>query len=365
MNQKLASFFFALTTSLITYTALAQTTDTYHPVYRQFKDWVVGCTNTGSCTVQSAKDPFQETDDLEANKFEMIIEREAGAKGRLKITLLSTDEEKQQYTTLSADGKPVRADKKYWSKSDIEWQSKDTSYILALIDAIKDSKHLQWSENYKKNAAISLNGLTASLLFVDEQQKRLNTPTAFIRRGNQSESSIPAASPIPILKQPKDKLAPLTQKQTEQLVRSVRKAQVRLLKEEECVPEEESFDAVDRISQTEALVRIGCWKGAYNYSSLIFRTPISAPEKLKRLALPLPNAFDKKAGKGNIVDVFTNADFDSKDRTLSMYAKGRGLGDCGESASWQFDGKQFNLVSWHYMGTCAGSLNWIPLWISK
>ena len=83
--------------------SLAQNITSYQPAYREFKDWVVGCNNTGSCTVQSAN---------EQNKFELSIEREAGAKGRLQITLLA-GEEKQQYTTLSADSKPIRADKKY------------------------------------------------------------------------------------------------------------------------------------------------------------------------------------------------------------------------------------------------------------
>ncbi len=353
MNQKLTTLFLVLVTTLTTLPALAQTTRTYQPVYREFKDWVVGCDNTGSCTVQSAN---------EQNEFEVSITRKAGAKGRLQIVLTSLREEKQQYTVLSADGKPIRADKKYWLKNDYEWQSENTAYILALIDTLKNSSHLQWSENYQQKTSISLQGLTASLLFVDDRQKRINTPSAFIQRGNQSESNIPAAAVATKPKQWVDNLSALNQNQVQQLVQSVRKTHAKLLKEEECLPANESTDDADRLNEQEALVSIECWRGAYNSSSFIFRTPINAPEKSTQLILNFPGSINEQNKQQRSIGFFTNASYDRKTRTVSMYGKGRGLGDCGESGSWQFDGKQFNIISWDYMGVCGGSLNWLPLW---
>ena len=45
----------------------------------------------------------------------------------------------------------------------------------------------------------------------------------------------------------------------------------------------------------------------------------------------------------------------SKDgKILSSFDKGRGLGDCGVSADWAWDGKTFRLVEYRFMGDCRG-----------
>jgi Protein of unknown function (DUF1176) len=60
--------------------------------------------------------------------------------------------------------------------------------------------------------------------------------------------------------------------------------------------------------------------------------------------------------------LLVNSDWDAATQTISSYAKGRGLGDCGSSESWVWDGTSFRLTRATVMGECRGSLDWIPVW---
>ena len=67
------------------------------------------------------------------------------------------------------------------------------------------------------------------------------------------------------------------------------------------------------------------------------------------------------------MDSFTNADFDPATATLSQYAKGRGVADCGVSASWRFDGERFVLKAYALLDRCGGVQpgDWIDLWRTR
>ena len=57
-----------------------------------------------------------------------------------------------------------------------------------------------------------------------------------------------------------------------------------------------------------------------------------------------------------------NASFDAKTGRLESAAKGRGLGDCGSSESYVWDGAMFRLVEQRAMPDCRGSVNWLTVW---
>ena len=52
------------------------------------------------------------------------------------------------------------------------------------------------------------------------------------------------------------------------------------------------------------------------------------------------------------------------DATLSYSNKGRGVGDCGDSATWRFDGNNFVLASYSSLNRCGGVLpdDWPVYW---
>ena len=62
--------------------------------------------------------------------------------------------------------------------------------------------------------------------------------------------------------------------------------------------------------------------------------------------------------------LLTEADFSIEDRLLSEWAKGRGLADCGMSASWTWDGRMFRLTSYRSLEECRGAPpgTWLSRW---
>jgi hypothetical protein len=69
-------------------------------------------------------------------------------------------------------------------------------------------------------------------------------------------------------------------------------------------------------------------------------------------------------GEGNDPDL-TNGGWDAKTRTLSSYAKGRGIGDCGVSQTYAWDGTRFRLIDQNVMGECRGSIDYITVWTAR
>ena len=55
--------------------------------------------------------------------------------------------------------------------------------------------------------------------------------------------------------------------------------------------------------------------------------------------------------------LIVNADFDETALTLTMFAKSRGLGDCGSAGAWAWDGTAFRLLRYQVMPKCAGILS--------
>jgi hypothetical protein len=62
-----------------------------------------------------------------------------------------------------------------------------------------------------------------------------------------------------------------------------------------------------------------------------------------------------------------NGQYDPGSRTLSAFAKGRGIGDCGVSQTWVWTGDRFTLGGESVMGDCAGvpSDYWPMTWRSR
>ena len=145
-------------------------------------------------------------------------------------------------------------------------------------------------------------------------------------------------------------------------------ARVRLQAAPEVVREDcfvdpaDAFDAAGALDGDEALVMLECWRGAYQSSSLLFRTRRDGSGTAVRVRLPLPVRIE---GERRMVDAFTNVDFSAGH--LSHMAKGRGIADCGESASWTYDGRDFRLQRYHLLDRCRGGEpgDWPALWRTR
>jgi hypothetical protein len=203
-------------------------------------------------------------------------------------------------------------------------------------------------------ATVSLAGSAAVLLWVDDQQGRVGTVTALARPGSKPASSVP---PPPA--EPEVVAAPAVGQTG--LPKFAPKSLIKADADCDLTGVDTPDDIVARLAPGLVLWGPECQMAAYNEVSLFFLGDEHAGH-LRRIS------FAEAAGAGQASDdELMNASFDAKTRTLSMLAKGRGPGDCGETASWVWDGKTFRLVSEFDMPECRGVSpdDWSPLYEAR
>jgi hypothetical protein len=335
------------------------------PVYRQFDDWVIACDNTARCEARGVS---------EGSPLMLRLIAEAGPSGQLSLALeagMPID-----LASLRVDERPPGLDARHWTLSPEQdgvqiLESAVPDSVRALLKILRDGDELTLGDG-EDQRAVSLAGLSAALLLIDETQGRIGTVTALLRGGARPATQVPAAPALPPAVKPAPAMPPLDDDTRQRLIDGVRRAQSALLEKEECHVAMEgdhtdnAFDVAVALTPREALVLLECWRGAYQSTHLAFRTPMERPAEARRLVLPLPMARSPENGRQVAWDAFTNADYSNDSSTLHHFAKGRGLADCGDSASWVFDGRDFQLTEWHYLGGCRGGEpgDWPTLWRS-
>ncbi len=205
----------------------------------------------------------------------------------------------------------------------------------------------------QETSKISLSGLVAALLWIDEQQQRLDTKTALVRRGDRPVSSIqppPGAPSVRAAKPPPDKPTPdkpLPAADMRLLTAKVRS----LCNDDHHVNLEDTF----RLTADSALYDFTCpdFSGAYNQTSVFLIVPDGRPQAARPVKFVYPAGVATGAAEAGSV-VATNAGFDPSTMTLSTFNKGRGVADCGAAEDWVFDGQTFQLVMLRAMPHCKG-----------
>lgn len=311
------------------------------PVYRVFQDWVVACSNVGTCEMQSASP---------GNTLWLTLRREAGGNGPLQLRLEAGPE--LGVASLRLDAEPLRPGPSAWQASVEEGHAAlvtaDLATAQGFLQAIRNGQTLQAGDG--TNApSLSLAGISAALLFLDDAQGRLDSTTALFRTGSRPAAAVPDAPPTPRLRPAAPPPTRLDSTQQQDLIIRVRKQAA-----EYCdIAVDSAFDSAHPLTRDEALVMIECWRGAYQSGYLLFRTAVDAPGPAVRLSLPWPAGV--KGRDEEQIDTFVNADYAPEIGLLSHFSKGRGIADCGEAASWIFDGHDFQLRSASYLDRCSGA----------
>jgi hypothetical protein len=225
---------------------------------------------------------------------------------------------------------------------------------FGLVRTLRDGQSLTIG-----SSKVSLSGLAAALLVMDDVQGRVGNESALARPGPRPATATPAAPALPVLHAAPP---PPALEGKDALIAAVRTAVAADLKASDCEDAANQDDA-QPLTRSEALVMVGCIMGAYQGSALVYRVPRDAPGRARRVELPLPPTAEADAAerRGELVA----ADYDPKAATLTFSAKGRGLADCGTSGSWVFDGADFKLEEYNYKGRCGGPPgDWLSIWRS-
>lgn len=325
------------------------------PEPKGFRDWMAGCDNLKSCTALSVP-----ADGIDTIAY-LRLERPAGPEGAAKLILRLIGEWQKPPLSveLRLDGAAFPAGGKSMPVSvvnDLATVTFQPAEMAAFIEAARKATKLSIAAPGVK-AEVSLSGAVAGLLWIDEQQGRLNTPSALIRKGDAG--TVPAAPAMPVI-MAKPTSGMLSEKDGKTLAAALRKHVTQ--REPDLCSDAEVSAVPDRawpLDGKRSLVALTCSLGAYNVTSAFWVTEGSAVATAKPVIFP-QNGGDAK-------NMLTNGEFEPKSGRISYFAKGRGIGDCGAAGGYAWTGASFVLTEFMMMGECRGigSDDWIPLFRSE
>jgi hypothetical protein len=306
---------------------------------KTFQDWTVGCDNGRACHAVGLM-PENWPDDA----LTMSVRREPDA-GSLPVVAFEIGADSNA-ASVSADGKRLAA-RLVGADGETRVTPADT---VAVIDALRSAGRLQLQAAEGKSlGTVSLRGASAALLYMDEQQRRTGTPTALVRRGTGASAVLPP--PLPVVAAP-----PVSRARPVALGPAALRA---LRSKHGCTiddvggPEEAESAA---LTAGETLLLLACGSGAYNVSYLPF--VVRRGGRAELAPFDFRPGWWAEEGKPMLI----NAGWDKERGLLTSFAKGRGLGDCGTSADYAWDGRAFRLVEQSEMAECRGSRDYITTW---
>jgi hypothetical protein len=307
---------------------------------KTFSDWTVACDNGARCEMGS----LLPESGLPGDAPVMMIAREAGPAGPIEITL-QTGNDADGAASIVIDGRSV-AEAEIGSDGALSFSGAEAVRITgAMVNGGQLMLKTLGSER-----PVSLKGSAAAMRYVDAGQDRAGTVTAWVASGARPQGSVPPARALPIvtaLAAPRGNASAPDAAETKRLRGSAGC-------DEEYLPEGLQDAEAHLVGPGQTLVLVACGAGAYNSWSVPFIVANGRTEMAK---------FDVDATGMNpdsSVPQLVNAGFD--DGVLSSFAKGRGLGDCGVSQAFVWDGTRFRLIGQSEMGECRGNPNWITTW---
>lgn len=286
------------------------------------KDWELVCDNTRTCQAAG-----YQSEPGESEPVSLLLSRAAGPNAPVTMKLQAQSEKAYKGPLQLTVGKLV-----------VRGLTGDTPEIPAR-DVPKLIQALLRNEEATVTAAgvewtLSLAGVNAVLLKMDEAQGRLGTPGALVRRGNAPESSVPPAPPKPVLQVAK---LPPARTGDAALAKPLLAAVNPSVLADRCSgdPIEPKYAKVYRLTPGKVLLMLPCSMGAYNVSYLLWMAndkPPYQPEFLEDM----------------------DGEFSPDEASVHSAMKVRGLGDCWRVKDWHFDGRQFVLTHEAFDSMCRG-----------
>ncbi len=307
-----------------------------HAGHFTFKDWEVACDNMRHCAAIG----YQKEE--ASNPVVLALGREAGAATPVNARLYPYTDDGAEVGPLTvqvgkATMRGVRADE--------QLTPEQVTKLLALLLNADSAK----VSDGKRSWILSLAGMKAALLKLDDVQGRVGTPTALAMPGAK-----PASAVLPPLPAPEVKLLPPVpaRKEDAKLLPLI----VKTLKQGGCaepvdIAESDRQNELYRLSAKQVLLVLECARGAYQSSFELWTASDKAPYAPKPVKLPDPT--------GTNGGYLLNPGFDQG--RLTSYGKGRGIGDCGNSAEWGWTATGFQLIEATSGQLCRGVPGGFPL----
>lgn len=332
-----------------------------------FKDWEVECDNINGCSALGFP-----SDDADATGY-IRIDRLAGPANAANISLVLQHPHKKlsvMDAQLAIDEKPVSGinpiRKAATNDDEVTSFQIAAEEIKPFIAALRNGSTLQLTTiDGKTKTVISLNGAVAALLKIDDVQGRVDTETALIRSGVKPASSVPPPPPLPVIVAAKP---PSNLKVDPTLAKKLRKVLLQKDKVSDCDDLTENLftwnDRVNALTPSLTLVGIWCIMGAYQGSAQFWIVKNGNVLQASPVAFKRPGRFAKDPSTAKEL---TMPSFDKETGSISFWAKGRGIGDCGAVGTYVWTGKSFEISEYSALEKCQGVSmdSWPVLWRSQ
>lgn len=291
----------------------------------QHKNWELACDNTRTCRAVG----YSKENSADNRLVSVLLTRPAGVNAKTKAQLQLIDDYQDNVVcprTVYIQGIPkpnavVRLGKGcIGTLNTAQWQFLLKQAATQPSLAFRIGKR-QWD--------LSLQGVRAVFLKMDEAQGRLHTPSAWVRKGNQSNSRVLSPVPAPVIRIPKISNQAIPNQAA--WLRAIAPTLQAGYDTETC--RRDDGLEVYRLNDTHALVSRLCWMAAYNVGSAFWVVEIQPPYKA---TLVTTNGTDYDKG------------------VLYENHKARGVGDCWSNTSRAWNGKRFVLVKESTTGMCRG-----------
>jgi len=323
------------------------------PAERTFRDWYVACDNGNAC--------YAFGHGIEATGW-VRISIPAGPDGRPTVAVGFWPENGGfgGPVTARVDGRVFAALTDADAGEDAApVATVDPDGVPQLIGLMARGEAMSLNAG-SETVAISLSGVAASLLWIDERQGRLGTTTALIRKGDRPASAVPPAPALPrIAPAPAVSQAGYGDQEGQTLPAAIEALPevVQCRADTEFNPDLQKVIASARLDAGTVLWSVPCGVGAYNFASAWFTTDPSGANP-RRVMFPTT---------GEPLEFLVNAAYDPARRVIDAFDKGRGLGDCGTASSWTWTTRGFVLKSSAGMPDCNGvpSDYWPMFWVTE
>jgi hypothetical protein len=317
-------------------------------VLETYKDWTIGCDNRNRCEAVSLLPEDGEWPDA---PIMVGVVRDAGPDTAAEVWV-SRDAKGGGEFSFHVDGRRIASAMS--REGDATVRGPQAS---ALAIAMARGGTLEIRSGGRVLGKPSLAGSGAALRYMDARQGRAGTSTALVASGALGPIAVRAAPIVPTIRR-----APLPATTTPAVL--WREELTAIGKFTRCTDEMKGAQQPElhRLSKIETLILVPCGSGAYNFTAV----PVIATGDPGRRAFRLAS-FDLKPGwsEEEARPMLVNAGWTANKLRLDSFAKGRGIGDCGGSEAYVWDGTRFRLIEATSMGECRGAWHWIRTWSAQ
>lgn len=317
------------------------TAGTAQETRRYFQDWLAACRTDGFCSA-IGYDNTASTAGVDADYLLRVGRQAEGLYWEISLTTVLAFPGVNEGFDVTVDNTPFQFSPPF----DVgAYGSINEFYFLNdgaqdLFDALGPGDQVRFTftdeGGQSRTASFSLRGLTAALLWIDEQQGRIGS------------ERVTGAAPL--------ELTPVSSDHPASVPAELLRLHAR---NEHCEPFE-VLPHADEVLQAELdgahVYFLPCTAGAYNfgYTAWSQRNGFFSPILFAEYS-------DYVGWTGT--EFIVNPDLDPVSGILTAFSKGRGIGDCGSFGRWQWTGYEFRMLEYAYKDECdaAGGLETFPV----